>query len=80
MAILRGRLDELGGGIWLTDSPHLVFFMHDEVVVHSPADVAADVEVAIRASAAEAGRLMFGALPVTFPLTVAVVDDYGEAK
>lgn len=80
MAILRGRLDELGGGAWLTDSPHLVFFMHDEVVVHSPADVAAEVEAAIRASAAQAGRLMFGALPVTFPLTVAIVDDYGEAK
>ena len=80
MAILRGRLDELGGGAWLTESPHLVFFMHDEVVVHTPVDVAADVDAAIRASAAEAGRLMFGALPVTFPLTVAVVDNYGDAK
>ncbi|MET0991674.1 MAG: bifunctional 3'-5' exonuclease/DNA polymerase, partial [Lacisediminihabitans sp.] len=36
MATLRGKLDELGGGAWLTDAPHLVFFMHDEVVVHCP--------------------------------------------
>ncbi|MBK4346652.1 bifunctional 3'-5' exonuclease/DNA polymerase [Lacisediminihabitans changchengi] len=80
MATLRGTLDELGDGAWLTDSPHLVFFMHDEVVVHCPADAAASVEAAVRESAAQAGRLLFGAAPVTFPLTVAVVDDYGQAK
>jgi DNA polymerase-1 len=80
MAGLRRRLDELGGGGWITESPHLVFFMHDEVVVHCPADAAAAVEAAVRASAADAGRLLFGAMPVTFPLTVAVVDDYGQAK
>jgi len=80
MATLRGKLAELGGGAWLTDSPHLVFFMHDEVVVHCPADASAAVEAAVRESAAQAGRLMFGAAPVTFPLTVAVVDDYGQAK
>jgi len=80
MATLRGRLDELGGGAWLTDAPHLVFFMHDEVVVHCPADAAAAVEAAVRESAAQAGRLMFGAAPITFPLTVAVVDNYGQAK
>ena len=80
MASLRRSLDELGGGAWITDSPHLVFFMHDEVVVHCPADAAPAVEAAVREAAAEAGRLLFGALPVTFPLTVAVVDDYGQAK
>ena len=80
MATLRGTLADIGGGAWLTDSPHLVFFMHDEVVVHCPADAAAAVEAAVRESAAQAGRLMFGAAPVTFPLTVAVVDDYGQAK
>ncbi len=80
MAGLRRRLHELGGGAWITDSPHLVFFMHDEVVVHCPADAAAEVEAAVRAAAADAGRLMFGSMPVTFPLTVAVVEDYGQAK
>jgi len=80
MAHLRGALYVLGDGHWITDSPHLVFFMHDEVVVHCRADDAAAVERAIRSAAVEAGRLMFGEMPVTFPLTVAVVDNYGEAK
>ena len=80
MANLRRGLHELSGGAWITDSPHLVFFMHDEVVVHCPASRVDAVEAAIRTAAEEAGRLMFGALPVTFPLTVAIVDDYGKAK
>ena len=80
MANLRRALHESSGGAWITRSPHLVFFMHDEVVVHCPADRVDAVEAAIRTAAEEAGRLMFGALPVTFPLTIAIVDDYGQAK
>ena len=80
MANLRRALHESSGGTWITDSPHLVFFMHDEVVVHCQADRVDAVEAAIRTAAEEAGRLMFGALPVTFPLTVAIVDDYSQAK
>ncbi|HEY8913956.1 bifunctional 3'-5' exonuclease/DNA polymerase [Lacisediminihabitans sp.] len=80
MAGLRGRLSEIGGGRWITDAPHLVFFMHDEVVVHCPEGLSGEVEDAVRAAAADAGRLMFGLMPVTFPLTVAVVDNYGQAK
>lgn len=80
MASVRRRLIALGAGAWLTDSPHLVFFLHDEIVVHSP-DVLADrVAAEITAAAAEAGRLLFGNLPAQFPVTVAVVDDYGQAK
>ncbi|MPV88970.1 bifunctional 3'-5' exonuclease/DNA polymerase [Georgenia ruanii] len=59
--------------------PHLVFFLHDEVIVHSPAHLADDVAAAVRAAAAEAGRLLFGSFPVDFPLDVAVVDSYAEA-
>ncbi|QNE46994.1 bifunctional 3'-5' exonuclease/DNA polymerase [Glaciihabitans sp. INWT7] len=80
MANLRRALHDGAGDSWLTESPHLVFFMHDEVVVHTPADRVAVVEAAIRTAAEDAGRLLFGALPVTFPLTVAIVDDYGAAK
>lgn len=80
MASVRRRLIALGAGAWLTHSPHLVFFLHDEIVVHSP-DVLADrVAAEITAAAAEAGRLLFGDLPAQFPVTVAVVDDYGQAK
>jgi DNA polymerase-1 len=80
MASLRRRLTALGGEAWLTDAPHLVFFLHDEVVVHTPAHLADAVSEQVRAAAAEAGQLLFGTLPVTFPVTVAVVDDYGQAK
>jgi DNA polymerase-1 len=73
-------LNNLAGATWLTDAPHLVFFMHDELVVHCPADVAAEVERTLRDAAAQAGRLMFGELPVEFPLSVAIVDNYGQAK
>ena len=84
MGSVRRRLWELGGGDGadapLTARPHLVFFLHDEVIVHTPAELAAEVETALRESAAEAGRLLFGAAPVEFALTVAVVDSYDLAK
>jgi DNA polymerase-1 len=79
MATLRQRLHALGGGA-LAESPHLAFFLHDEVVVHTPTAQADAVVAAIRESAEEAGRLLFGRLPVHFPLTVEVVDTYADAK
>lgn len=80
MAGLRPHLRTLGGDAGLTREPHLVFFLHDEIVVHTPAELAEDVVAAIEQAAAGAGRLLFGAMPVSFPLTIAVVDDYGSAK
>jgi DNA polymerase-1 len=80
MASIRRRLHELDVGRPLIASPHLVFFLHDEVVVHTPAEFADRVALEISEAAGEAGRLLFGTLPVTFPLTVAIVDDYGQAK
>jgi DNA polymerase-1 len=79
MGALRRRLWSLGSGP-LTARPHLVFFLHDELVVHAPATLADDVAAAMRESAAEAGRLLFGAAPVEFALSVAVVDRYSDAK
>ncbi|WP_209560735.1 bifunctional 3'-5' exonuclease/DNA polymerase [Frigoribacterium sp. PvP032] len=62
------------------DAPHLTFFLHDEVVVHAPADTADAVAQLVVEAAAAAGRMLFGDAPVRFPLTVAVVDDYAQAK
>jgi DNA polymerase-1 len=42
--------------------------------------LAEQVTAALRESAAEAGRLLFGSAPVEFALTVAVVDSYDRAK
>ncbi|MCK9793263.1 bifunctional 3'-5' exonuclease/DNA polymerase [Isoptericola sp. 4D.3] len=62
------------------DRPHLAFFLHDEVVVHAPLELADAVAAEVRAAAEEAGRLLFGDFPVDFPLTVATVDSYADAK
>jgi DNA polymerase-1 len=84
MGSLRRRLWQLGGADSaespLTGRPHLVFFLHDEVIVHTPVALADEVATALRESAAEAGRLLFGSAPVEFALTVAVVDSYDRAK
>jgi hypothetical protein len=60
--------------------PHLVFFQHDEVIVHCQAGDADQVVTAVDESAREAGRLLFGATKVSFPMTTAVVDCYADAK
>ncbi|MEU9990070.1 bifunctional 3'-5' exonuclease/DNA polymerase [Streptomyces sp. NPDC048045] len=58
----------------------LVFFQHDEVIVHCPAEEADTVVRAIRDAADLAGRLTFGDTPVRFPFTTAVVECYADAK
>jgi DNA polymerase-1 len=78
LASLRRRLTALGSGP--SAGPRLVFFQHDEVIVHTPAELAADVAAAVRASAGEARRLLFGDTPVVFPMETAIVDRYADAK
>ncbi|MBD7917954.1 bifunctional 3'-5' exonuclease/DNA polymerase [Cellulomonas sp. Sa3CUA2] len=74
LASLRRRLRGIGDG-----RAHLVFFLHDEVVVHSPAADADEVAQAVRDAADEAGRLLFGSAPVEFALDLAVVESYADA-
>lgn len=79
---LRRRLWELqgeGSDRPLAERPHLVFFLHDELIVHTPAPLAPVVAEALRASAADAGRMLFGAAPIEFALAVSVVDRYSDA-
>jgi DNA polymerase-1 len=64
----------------LEAGPHLVYFLHDEVIVHSPEALADRVAREVVESAHAAGRLLFGDFPVEFPVTAAVVDSYAEAK
>jgi len=72
IATLRGKL--------AGHSSELVFFLHDEVVLHCPQDEAEQVREAVTASAAEASRLVFGTTPVRFPLHLATVRCYADAK
>jgi hypothetical protein len=67
-------------GRWDPGAPHLVFFQHDEVIVHSPEACADEVVAAVAAAADEAGRLVFGATPVRFPMTTSIVGCYADAK
>jgi hypothetical protein len=72
LAALRRRLAGSGS--------QLVFFQHDEVMVHCPRGDAEQVTAAIRDAAEESRRLVFGDTGVRFPLAVAVVDCYADAK
>ncbi|HUB41053.1 MAG TPA: bifunctional 3'-5' exonuclease/DNA polymerase [Streptosporangiaceae bacterium] len=95
LALLRAQLAAMGqtsamdgagpghaaDGAELTSGrPQLVFFQHDEVVVHCPASLASEVAAAIDTAAAGATRLVFGATEVGFPMTTAVVSCYADAK
>ncbi len=62
------------------DLPELVFFQHDEVIVHCTRDQADIVTAAVSRAAVVASRLVFGPTRVAFPLSTAVVDSYADAK
>ncbi|MDO9590494.1 MAG: bifunctional 3'-5' exonuclease/DNA polymerase, partial [Microcella sp.] len=79
MAGVRRRLWSTDGST-LSEQPHLVFFVHDELIVHSPLDRVAEVERALHEAAHDAGRVVFGETPVSFPVTVAAVTHYSDAK
>jgi DNA polymerase-1 len=79
LADLRNRLWRLGASGTVGERPHLVFFLHDEVVVHTPERLAEEVAEEVRRAAAEAGRLLFGGFPIDFPLDVAVVASWADA-
>lgn len=67
-------------GTPLAAQPHLVFFVHDELIVHCPEREVGRTEAVLRSAAAEAGRLLFGDAPVSFPVSVSIVQRYSDAK
>ncbi|MYW70321.1 bifunctional 3'-5' exonuclease/DNA polymerase [Streptomyces sp. SID8379] len=72
LAALRRELEGM--------TAELVFFQHDEVIVHCPQEEAPRVAEAIREASDVAGRLTFGETPVRFPFSVATVECYADAK
>jgi DNA polymerase I-like protein with 3'-5' exonuclease and polymerase domains len=76
LAALRRRLAALDDD----DAPRLVFFQHDEVMVHAPEEQAEAVITAIKDSAEEARHLVFGDTPVRFPMEAVAVRCYADAK
>ena len=79
IADLRNRLWRLPGTGPLVSRPHLVFFLHDEVVVHTPAALAESVAEQATEAAATAAGLLFRDLTIDFPLNVSIVRSYAEA-
>ncbi len=79
IADLRNRLWRLGDGGPLEARPHLVLFLHDEVVVHAPAALADAVATELTSAAATAAALLFRELDIDFPLTISVVQSYADA-
>lgn len=90
MGFLRRGLDDLHGpggmregdggpGGLTAPRPELVYFLHDEVIVHAPEELAGEVAECVREAARRAGGLLFPGSPVDFPLSVAVVESYDAA-
>ncbi len=79
IADLRNRLWRLAGTGPLTARPHLVLFLHDEVVVHTPVALAEAVATQAGEAATTAARLLFRDLAVDFPLNLSIVRTYADA-
>lgn len=58
---------------------HLCFFLHDEIIVHTPAAHAELVAAAVQRTAARAARLLFGEFPIDAPLDLRITTDAAKA-
>lgn len=58
----------------------LVFFQHDEVIVHCPEEETDAVRAALERASVTAAETVFGRTPARFPFTTAVVECYADAK
>jgi DNA polymerase-1 len=56
------------------EAAHLAFFLHDEVILHVPAEHAEAAADAVREAAAVATSRLFGAFPIDVPLDLRITD------
>ncbi|MFF7292648.1 bifunctional 3'-5' exonuclease/DNA polymerase [Microbacterium sp. NPDC008134] len=56
------------------DAAHLAFFLHDEVILHVPAELADAAADAVREAAAIATTRLFGSFPIDVPLDLRVTE------
>ncbi|WP_395728626.1 bifunctional 3'-5' exonuclease/DNA polymerase [Nakamurella sp.] len=73
LAGLRTSLADVAGA-------ELVFFQHDELIVHAPAPAAGEVAGLIERAADAARRLVFPGSAVLTPVRPVIVDRYADAK
>ncbi|MEV4318872.1 bifunctional 3'-5' exonuclease/DNA polymerase [Actinocrispum sp. NPDC049592] len=74
LVTLRRRLAETA------PKAEIVFYQHDEIMVHTPADQAETVTAELLAATEETTHLVFPGTPVKFPLDLSTVDRYSDAK
>lgn len=55
-------------------SPHLAFFLHDEVILHVPQEHAEAAATAVRDAAATATTRLFGSFPIDVPLDLRIAE------
>lgn len=55
-------------------SPHLAFFLHDEVILHVPLEHAEAAAEAVREAAATATTRLFGSFPIDVPLDLRIAE------
>ncbi len=87
LADLRSRLTALPpastaaprSGPVFGERAHLAFFLHDEIIVHAPAEHADAVAGAVRAAASAAATLLFGRFPIDFPLDLRIGQDAAKS-
>ncbi len=77
LAEVRRRLRLAGGPAAVTG---VVFFLHDEVMLHVPEERAGEVSALIEDAAAAATEMIFGKIPIEFAVNVVVVRSYADAK
>lgn len=54
--------------------PHLAFFLHDEVILHTPREHAEAAAAAVRDAAVTATARLFGTFPIDVPLDLRIAD------
>ncbi len=72
LAALRRRLPTMPEGAGI------VFFVHDEVVLHVPADLAEETVNAVIEAESQARATLFAGTPVRFPLSPVVTQNYAS--
>lgn len=71
--VVTGDIARASGPVF-ERKPHLAFFLHDEVIVHTPREHAEAVAEAVEAAAKVAGRRLFASAPVDFRLDLRIAE------
>lgn len=81
LAEIRHRLQQIPEGYAeaaasgpFARSPHLAFFLHDEVILHVPQEHAETAAAAVREAAAVATTRLFGSFPIDVPLDLRIAE------